>query len=124
MAKAAALKDKEHVHKLKRHKYPGGTAIFFCILDCNFKIDAPFALGKQSICHLCGNEFTMTEASIRLTRPHCQNCGKFKVVDENGNAKFIQKSRQPQAIADMGKQAVGSLKDRLGKVVAVQDEDI
>lgn len=124
MAKLAPKED-EHVHKLQRHKYANGTKVYFCVLNCNYKIEVAFALGKLSVCHICGNEFTMNEYSCKLAKPHCQNCGKFKVTDDTGQSRFISKGRSTAAIADMGKQAVGNLKDRLGKVVQImQDEDI
>jgi hypothetical protein len=69
----------KHVHKLKRLVYKTGNAIFFCTMpDCNFKINIKLALGKRSICWLCGNEFIMTDYSLRLAKPHCEDCHKPK----------------------------------------------
>lgn len=68
----------KHTHKLKRHTYKTGNAIFFCALDCQFKISIPLALGKKSICWRCNNEFILTEYAIRLAKPHCENCHKPK----------------------------------------------
>ncbi len=69
----------QHIHKFKRLKYKSGNSIFFCILpDCNQKINISLALGKRSICWRCGEPFIMTEYSLRLAKPHCNNCHKPK----------------------------------------------
>lgn len=119
-------KVQEHTHKLKRHTYPNGTRVYFCINDCTFKVEAAFALGKIVLCNICNQPFVMNEYSIKLARPHCNNCGKMKVSDPDGKARFVSKGRSAQAIADLGKQAVGSMRERMsGKVVAIEkDEDI
>lgn len=85
-------KHQSHIHKLKRHRYPSGNAVFFCILpDCQFKIDVPLALGKRAICNICGEEFIMNEYTIKLAKPHCQDCGKVKVRDIDGNNRYVKK---------------------------------
>lgn len=115
----------EHVHKLRRHKYPNGTEVYFCVLDCHFKVETSFALGKKSICNICGEEFIMNEASIRQAKPHCTGCGKFKTIDENGKVRMVSKGRPQPALSSMAHDSVNSLKARLGKVVEmVKDEDI
>lgn len=69
----------KHIHKLKRLKYKSGNTIFFCALpDCSFKINPALALGKRSVCWRCGNEFIMSEYSLRLAKPHCDACHKPK----------------------------------------------
>jgi ribosomal protein S27AE len=69
----------QHVHKLKRLKYKSGNTIFFCSLpDCTFKTNIALALGKRSLCWRCGESFLMTEYSLRLSKPHCDNCHKPK----------------------------------------------
>jgi ribosomal protein S27E len=118
-------KVRDHIHRLKKHKYKNGTPVFFCINNCSFKVEVPFALGMEVLCNTCGNPFTMTEYSLKLVKPHCNNCGKFRVVGEDGKAKFVPKGRATQALADLGKQAVSSMKDRMSKVVVMaKDEDI
>jgi hypothetical protein len=68
-----------HVHKLKRLRYKSGNEIFFCALpDCSFKTNTSLVLGKRSICWRCGNEFIMNEYSLRLAKPHCDDCHKPK----------------------------------------------
>lgn len=115
----------KHVHKLRRHKYPNGTKVFFCTLDCNFKIESALALGKIVLCNICGEPFSMNEYSCKLAKPHCNSCGKMKITDGDGNAKFINKGRPQAALADLATNSVTSLKERLGRVVTMEkDEDI
>lgn len=119
------MSKQEHVHKLRRHQYPNGTKVYFCTLDCSYKIEAAFALGKKTICNICGDEFIMNEYSARLAKPHCIACGKMKVTDSQGKSKFVSKGRPTAALAEMANDSVSSLRERLGKVVTmVKDEDI
>lgn len=71
-------KTEDHIHKLKRIKFKTGNSVYFCALDCNFKIAVPLSLGKRVICWRCGEPFNMNEYSIRLARPHCEKCHKSK----------------------------------------------
>lgn len=69
----------DHVHKFKRHTYETGTKVFFCALPkCNKKLKVALALGKECICWRCGEVFILTEYSLRLVKPHCENCHKSK----------------------------------------------
>lgn len=115
----------EHIHKLRRHKYPNGTKVYFCTLDCNYKIEAALALGKRVLCNICGDEFIMNEYSIKLAKPHCTQCGKMKIQDAEGKNRFVSKGRPQAALADLASNSVQSLKERLGRVVTMEkDEDI
>ena len=71
------MKEK-HIHKLRRHKYKTGNIIYFCVLDCSFKVAPALAIGKTTICWICGQPFSMNEYTIRLAKPHCTNCHKPK----------------------------------------------
>lgn len=72
----------QHICKFKRLKYKTGNTIFFCSLpDCNKKLNTALALGKRSICWRCGEPFIMNEYSLRLAKPHCENCHKPKNVN-------------------------------------------
>lgn len=71
----------KHIHKLKRHNYKSGSAVFFCALDCTFKCNIPLALGKKTICWRCEQPFDMNEYSLRLAKPHCPDCHKPKKAD-------------------------------------------
>ena len=75
----------QHIHKFKRLRYKSGNEIFFCALpDCNVKLNISLALGKRSICWRCGESFIMTEYSLRLAKPHCDNCHKPKDLKDEG----------------------------------------
>lgn len=69
----------KHVHKYRRHRYKTGNAVYFCALpDCNVKTLPALALGKKCICWRCEKEFQLNEYSIRLAKPHCDDCHKPK----------------------------------------------
>lgn len=117
-----AKKTQDHIHKLKRIKFKTGNSVYFCALDCNFKIAVPLSLGKRSLCWRCGEPFNMNEYSIRLARPHCEKCHKskdsveqqedYKLTDEHGDeAKFKGVGVQPQmSLADRLTQALNASK--------------
>jgi transcription initiation factor IIE alpha subunit len=65
---------KKHDHKLKRKNYRNNESIYFCVLNCDYKVHTELALGKQVICWRCGRPFLMTEYSCRLAKPHCNAC--------------------------------------------------
>ncbi len=95
-----ALAEK-HIHKFKRIKYKSGNMIFFCALpDCNHKMNTALALGKRSLCWRCGEPFIMNEYSIRLAKPHCENCHKPKnsitreEVTENSSISLADRLKQ------------------------------
>lgn len=122
------VEPRNHIHKLRRHTYANKTKVYFCINNCTFKVEVPFALGLIVLCNTCGEPFTMNEYSIKLAKPHCNKCGKMK-VNVDGVNKFVPKGRAHQAIAELGESAATSLKERLSKVVALEeppviDEDI
>lgn len=114
---------KEHIHKLKRHVYSNGTKVYFCTNDCSFKVDVQLALGKKVLCNICGEEFIMNEYSIKLAKPHCTDCGKTKIKTADGTSKFISKNRPVKAIAELGQNAVSSLRERLGSVTVMEKEE-
>lgn len=68
-----------HVCKFKRLRYKSGNEVFFCTMpDCQKKMNPALCLGKRSICWRCGEEFILNEYSLRLAKPHCENCHKPK----------------------------------------------
>lgn len=69
---------KKHIHKIKLHKYKSGNMTYFCVDDCNYKVTPALALGKIVLCWRCGEKFKMNEYSLRLVKPHCENCHKSK----------------------------------------------
>lgn len=118
-------KVRDHVHKLKRTTYSNGTKVYFCTNDCSYKIEVPFALGKVVECNICFTPFKMTEYSIKLSKPHCNDCGKMQYRDEDGKRRFKPKNQPIEAISEIADTAVNSLRDRLGKVVTmIKEEDL
>ncbi len=116
----------KHLHRLKKHKYKNGTTVFFCTLDCDYKVEAPLALGKEVICNQCNEPFMMNESSLKLVKPHCINCGKIKVKADDGKHHFINKrSTQTHVLAEIAEDTVDDLKSRLTAVVKeMPSEDI
>lgn len=113
----------KHLHKLKKHKYPNGTAVFFCTLpDCNYKVEAPLALGKEVLCNQCNEPFTMNEYTVRLTRPHCNNCGKKLVKTSTGDKVYVSK-RSSGLLKEIAADDVNNLRSRLDSLTSI-DEDI
>lgn len=97
----------KHVHKLRRHVFKSGNKIFFCTLpDCNYKIAISLALGKRTLCNRCGEPFILNDYSIRLAKPHCDNCHKPK------ETKI--KSVPPVSLQE---NRIETLAERLAKVV-------
>lgn len=117
---------KDHIHRLKRTTYSSGTKVYFCTNDCSYKIEVAFALGKVVECPSCYQPFQMNEYSIKLAKPHCNNCGKIQKKDpETGKRKFVAKGRQLEALKDLAASNTNSLKDRLSKIVVMEkDEDL
>lgn len=116
----------KHIHKLKKHRYKTGVAIYFCILDCNFKVEAPLALGKEVLCNICGESFIMNEYSLKLSKPHCNNCGKVKIKDSDGKSHFINKRKSDAKIlSEIAGENVNDLRSRLtGIVQNISGDDI
>ena len=116
-------KSPSHPHRLKKHKYPSGNAVYFCTLpDCHYKIDSALALGKRSQCNICGNEFIMNEYTIKLVKPHCPDCGKVKVRDAEGNPRYVKKVIN-QILTGVATEVNSDLRARLNSVSSVDLED-
>jgi hypothetical protein len=63
----------------------------------------------------------MDEYTLKLIKPHCRNCGKQKVTDNEGNTRYVNKIRGVlNAVADS---SVEDLKHRLENAVVVHAED-
>lgn len=110
-------KEKDHVHKLKRHNYKTGSKIYFCTLpDCSYKIAPALALGKRCECWRCGNSFILNEYSIRLAKPHCDACHKPK------NA-LIEEVIVTPVIEAATDNSISDLKSRLAHAVHSTDDE-
>lgn len=114
----------KHTHKLKRHKYAKtGTMVYFCTLpDCHWKIECFAALGKKSICNICGNEFIMSEYTVKLHLPSCNNCRKVKVSGEDGKKHYIRKDSIP-VMASLANESADDLRSRLNSATNPDIED-
>lgn len=112
----------KHVHKLKKHSFKSGNQVFFCALpDCHCKFAPALVLGKRCICWRCGEEFIMNEYSLRLTKPHCTNCHKPKVIkvtmtDVGFNADNHKSIDEPIPDSEL------TLAERLNKVLHPADD--
>lgn len=109
-----------HTHKFKRLRYKSGNEIFFCALpDCSKKLSTALALGKRSICWRCGNEFIMSEYSLRLAKPHCEACHKSKKDIEIPVILGIDYGKEPSFVIEK------SLSERLSRTIqqAQQEEE-
>lgn len=84
----ATLKIEKHTHKLKRLKYRSGNSVFFCVDNCSYKVSSQLALGKRAICWRCGEDFSMNEYSVRLVKPHCENCHKTKKEHHDAKEEY------------------------------------
>lgn len=116
-------KKPSHIHKLRKHKYPTGNAVFFCIMpDCHYKLDVALALGKRSLCNHCDAEFLMTEYTVKLNRPHCPNCGKIKVKDAEGNNRYVKKVAN-NILTDVAVENTQDLRSRLDNISSSTVED-
>jgi len=114
----------KHTHKLRRHTYKKtGNSVFFCTLpDCHFKIDAALALGKKSLCNLCDNEFIMNEYQVKLVKPHCCDCGKIKVMGDDGKSRYVRKDSLP-VMAALANETTTDLRNRLDGALALADKE-
>lgn len=108
---------KNHTHKLKLIKYKSGNRTFFCVLDCSYKINPSLALGKKVLCWRCGDEFSLTEYSMRLVKPHCPKCHKSKEVKEK-----LDILERGERILDMIEPL--TLSERLQREIKQKEEDI
>lgn len=113
-------KVKNHIHKLKRYKYSNDEEIYFCTLDCGFRIVTRQSLGMVVLCNRCDEPFPMNDYSIRLSKPHCTECHKFKGVavttaDLGILAQPLPERRASEATLKRIDTDVTSLKERLSK---------
>lgn len=112
-----------HLHKLRRHKYSSGNAVFFCISpDCHYRIDVGLALGKRAACNICGNEFIMNEYTIKLAKPHCSDCGKVKIKDAEGRNRYVKKVTN-KILTGVVVEASEDLRSRLSDATNIELED-
>lgn len=116
---------KNHTHRFRRHTYKSGNKVYFCTLDCTFKIDCQLALGQATICNICGQPFIMSEYALKLKLPHCDKCSKRKIVDSEGNTRFVRSNLVDEVLTSVADDTAKSLSERLKATITVQvDDDI
>lgn len=108
----------KHTHKLIRHVYRNGTPVYFCTLDCDYKISVPLSLGKKVICWRCGKEFSLNQYGITLKKPHCEDCHVHK--GELVSRKQARRINDPAPViaASIADSVVDGLKDKLGSITS------
>jgi transcription initiation factor IIE alpha subunit len=120
------MTSKTHTHKLRRKNYKTtGTAVFYCIDNCDYKIGVEFALGKLTRCNICNNTFAMNEYSIRAAKPRCMDCVKRKTLSslEVTDANNLDGIRTVNRIlANTAEDRVTSLKEQLEKTTTIIKE--
>jgi len=90
-------KKEKHYHLLKRHRYGNGEEVYFCTLNCTFKVSVKLALGKIVLCNSCQIPFEMNAKSIRLARPKCNSCS-----DTSPKALRSKKEKGIISVDDLG----------------------
>lgn len=91
-----------HIHKLKRHTFRNGEQVYFCTLPhCKYKVVVALALGKEVICNRCGDPFIMNEVSIRLAKPHCDDCTAKRKPDTDTITERVLETITPPVIASV-----------------------
>jgi len=117
------VKKEKHLHKLREHVHKSGTRMYFCTLpSCYFKIEADLALGKESLCNVCGEPFILNIRQIKNKEPHCPDCGWRWMKDENGKRVRIQ-VQKGKLNAELAQEDLESLNNRLHNLTSI-DEDI
>lgn len=114
----------KHIHKFRRHTYEKTkNSVFFCTLpNCHFKLEVPLAIGKESLCNICGEPFLMNERSLKLKKPHCNRCGRRRVTDENGRTYYVPVQREVTVNAEVAEEVTDDLKSRLKTVIIDEHE--
>lgn len=107
----------EHTHKLRLHKYPNGTKVYFCVLNCSYKVEVAFALGKVTLCNICNSEFEITKLTLRLQEPHCSDCGRVLVKNADGSRTYIRKVAN-KVLGDVANKTVENLSTRLASITS------
>lgn len=80
-------KSSSHVHMYQRKdigKAPNSYIVYACALpNCTHYIAEQFAMGKQSLCNKCGNEFYLDKYVIQGVRvnPYCPDCRGKDIKD-------------------------------------------
>ncbi len=117
-----AKKEKEHIHKFRKHRYDTGVEVYFCTLNCNYKIEVPFALGKEVLCNICNGSFVMSKRDLLLREPHCGNCGRRMVKDADGKKRYVRKISS-RVLTSIAIDTASDLRRRLQAATGEGNED-
>jgi hypothetical protein len=101
----------DHTHKFKRGKYKNtGTRYFFCADDCDYKVAIENALGKTCICWRCLKPFKLNSYSLRLSKPHCEDCHmrREEVLANAHNDRRLQDRREAERREDSERQKLAA----------------
>ena len=117
------LKKQNHIHTFRRHTYKSsGSSIFFCTdAICNYKIDCDLSLGKEVLCSRCGEPFRIDNISIRQAKPHCRNCDKRRVKDNETGKSYLVNPKE--VVSEIANDRIESLKDRLSKATVDESKE-
>lgn len=86
----------KHIHQYQRKNLaipPKEYIVYACALpNCTHYIPAKLAMGKQSLCNKCGNEFTLDRYAIWQQRvnPYCPSCRGEQANDVRLFEEFIK----------------------------------
>lgn len=117
-------KKPSHIHRLKMHKYKNGTTIYFCTLpECYHKVESHLTVGKVTLCNICHQPFIMTERTALLLRPHCSNCGRQRIQDDDGRHRYIRKFNNKAADNASAVEQAQELRSRLDNLVRNEAEE-
>ena len=64
----------------------------------------------------------MSEYTIKLKLPHCNDCGKVKVTDAEGKPRYVKKVTN-QILTSVAQETSADLRSRLNSVTSVELED-
>lgn len=101
------MKNRNHVHKIKRHTYKNDETVYYCVDNCSFRVNSALSEGKVVKCWRCDKPFAMNSNSKRLAKPHCNECTKGAKPISLSDAMEI---RIPHAHT-MGRTASGTVID-------------
>jgi hypothetical protein len=125
------MTQKDHVHKLKKVRFKSGNTTFFCALpSCSFKINPALALGKITECWRCGKPFQLSEYTLRLVKPHCDECHqpknapKAKILTEDSSGHIVVKEEINPTAPQTATPSSVSLAERLKQTVSKTEEEM
>lgn len=63
----------------------------------------------------------MTEYHIKLSTPHCDNCGKIKVKGDDGKKRYVRRDSLP-IMASLASKTTEDLRERLSSITEPEDD--